>query len=102
MNLIIYLIIAGTVVGYIASIALRTNSPQGTLINIVTAIVGGSLAGYFISPLLEGGTINDTVTIPTMLIIPAGSVVMLWIVKAVHRKESNTDKSRILTSGSDK
>jgi uncharacterized membrane protein YeaQ/YmgE (transglycosylase-associated protein family) len=84
MNLIIYLI-AGAIVGYVASRIMHTNSQQGTLIDIVVGVVGAFLAGYFISPLLKIGTINDAITIPTMLVTLLGAVVLLWIVKAVRR-----------------
>ncbi len=84
MNLIIYLI-AGAFVGYVASRIMRTNSQQGLLLDIVVGVVGAFLAGYFVSPLLGIGTINDAVTLPTMLVTLVGSVVLLAIVKAVHR-----------------
>lgn len=84
MNLIIYLI-AGAIVGYIASRIMRTNSEQGTLIDIVVGVIGAFIAGYFISPLLKIGTINDAITIPTMLVTLLGAIVLLWIVKAVRR-----------------
>jgi uncharacterized membrane protein YeaQ/YmgE (transglycosylase-associated protein family) len=82
MNIIIYLI-AGAVVGYIASRIMRTNSQQGLLLDIVVGVVGAFIAGYFISPLLGVGTINDTVTIPTMLVTLVGSVILLWLYKMV-------------------
>lgn len=84
MNLIIYLI-AGAIVGYIASRIMSTNSQQGLLLDIVVGVIGAFLAGYFISPLLGVGTINDAITIPTMLVTLLGSVVLLWIVKQVRR-----------------
>ena len=84
MNLIIYLI-AGAIVGYIASRIMRTNSQQGLILDIVVGVIGAFLAGYFISPLLGIGTINDAVTIPTMLVTLLGSVVLLWIFKMVRR-----------------
>ena len=84
MNLIIYLI-AGAIVGYIASRIMRTNSQQGLLLDIVVGVIGAFLAGYFISPLLGVGTINDAITIPTMLVTLLGAVVLLWIVKMVRR-----------------
>lgn len=84
MNIIIYLI-AGAIVGYIASRIMRTNSQQGLLMDIVVGVIGAFLAGYFISPLLGIGTINDAITIPTMLVTLVGSVVLLWIVKAIRR-----------------
>jgi len=84
MNLIIYLI-AGAIVGYIASRIMRTNSQQGLLLDIVVGVIGAFIAGYFISPLLGVGTINDAITLPTMLVSLLGSVVLLWIVKMVRR-----------------
>jgi len=84
MNLIIYLI-AGAIVGYIASRIMHTNSQQGLLLDILVGVIGAFLAGYFISPLLGVGTINDAITLPTMLVTLIGSVVLLWIVKMVRR-----------------
>ena len=84
MNLIIYLI-AGAIVGYIASRIMNTNSQQGTVMDIVVGVVGALLAGYFLSPLFGIGTINDAITLPTMLVTLLGSVILLWIVKAVRR-----------------
>lgn len=84
MNLIIYLI-AGAIVGYIASRIMNTNSQQGTLLDIVVGVVGAFLAGTFLSPLFGVGTINDAITIPTLLVTLLGSVVLLWIVKQVRR-----------------
>jgi len=80
MNLIIY-IIAGAIIGYIASRIMHTNSQQGLILDIVVGIAGAFLAGYFISPLLGVGTINDAINIPTLLVSLLGSVVLLAIVK---------------------
>jgi uncharacterized membrane protein YeaQ/YmgE (transglycosylase-associated protein family) len=85
MNLIIYLI-AGAIVGYIASRIMRTNSQQGLLLDIVVGVVGAFIAGYFISPLLGVGTINDAITIPTMLVTLLGSIILLAIYKLLFGK----------------
>ena len=85
MNLIIYLI-AGAFVGYIASRIMHTNSQQGLLLDVVVGIVGAFLAGVFISPLLGVGTINDAITLPTILVSLVGAVVLLAIYKAVVRR----------------
>jgi len=82
MNILIYLI-AGAIVGYVASRIMKTNSQQGLLMDIVVGVVGAFVAGYFISPLLGVGTINDAVTIPTMLVTLVGSVILLWLYKMV-------------------
>jgi uncharacterized membrane protein YeaQ/YmgE (transglycosylase-associated protein family) len=85
MNLIIYLI-AGAIVGYIASRFMRTNSQQGLLLDILVGVVGAFLAGWFITPLLGVGTINDAITIETMLVTLAGAVALLFIVKLLRRR----------------
>jgi uncharacterized membrane protein YeaQ/YmgE (transglycosylase-associated protein family) len=84
MNLLIYLIF-GAIVGYVASRIMRTNSQQGLLLDILVGVLGAFLAGYFITPLVGVGTINDAITIPTLLVTLLGSVILLWIYKQVRR-----------------
>jgi uncharacterized membrane protein YeaQ/YmgE (transglycosylase-associated protein family) len=50
------------------------------LINIVVAVVGAFMAGYFLSHIFHVGTINDAITVPTMLVTLLGSVILLAIV----------------------
>jgi uncharacterized membrane protein YeaQ/YmgE (transglycosylase-associated protein family) len=82
MNLLIYLI-AAAVIGWIASELMHDRN--NLLVNIVIAVVGAFIAGYFLSPLFGVGTINDAVTIPTMLVTLLGSVILLAIVRLVRR-----------------
>lgn len=63
MNLQIYLF-AAAVIGFVATWPM--NDYSNWLINIVVAIVGVFLAGYFLSPIFKVGTINDAITIPTI------------------------------------
>jgi uncharacterized membrane protein YeaQ/YmgE (transglycosylase-associated protein family) len=84
MNLLIYLI-AGAIVGYIASRIMRTNSQQGLILDIVVGIVGAFLAGWFLTPIFGVGTINDAITLPTMLVTLGGAIVLLFIVKLIRR-----------------
>ncbi len=85
MNLIIYLI-AGAIVGYVASRIMHTSGQQGLILDIVVGVVGAFLAGYLISPLLGIGTINDAITFPTLLVTLLGSVILLWIYKLIARR----------------
>ena len=77
MNLIIYLVVAA-VIGWIATELMHDRS--NLLINIVVAVVGAFLAGYFLSPIFKVGTINDAITIPTMLVTLLGAIILLAIV----------------------
>lgn len=81
MNLIIYLIVAA-VIGWVATQIMHDNS--GLLINIVVAVVGAFLAGYFLSPIFKVGSINDAITIPTMLVTLLGSIILLAIVRLLR------------------
>ena len=83
MNLLIYLIVAA-VIGWVATQVMHDRS--NLLINIIVAVVGAFLAGYFLSPLFHVGTINDAFTIPTMLVTLLGSVILLAILKLLRRR----------------
>ena len=85
MNVIIYLI-AGAIVGYIASRIMRTNSQQGLILDIVVGIVGAFLAGWFLTPIFGVGTINDAITLETMLVSLGGAIILLFIVKLIRRR----------------
>jgi uncharacterized membrane protein YeaQ/YmgE (transglycosylase-associated protein family) len=57
MGFLIWLIIGG-IVGWLASLVMRTDGQQGILLNVVVGIVGAFLGGWLISPLVGTGTIN--------------------------------------------
>lgn len=81
MGLIVWLIVGG-VIGWLASIIMRTDAQQGIFLNIVVGIVGAFLGGLFIS----GGSINNApLTISSFLVSLLGAVVLLAIVNLVRR-----------------
>jgi uncharacterized membrane protein YeaQ/YmgE (transglycosylase-associated protein family) len=80
-NLIIWLLL-GALVGWLASIVMRTNAQQGTILNIVVGIIGAMIGGF----LLGGPTINSTVFNLNALVISfIGAVVLLAVVNLVQR-----------------
>ena len=81
MNIVIYLIVAA-VIGWVASELMHDRS--NLLLNIVVAVLGAFLAGYFLSPLFKVGTINDAITVPTMLVTLLGAVILLAVVKLIR------------------
>lgn len=87
MNLLIYLIVAA-VIGWVAAQVMRDRS--NLLINIIVAVVGAFLAGYFLSPIFHVGTINDAFTIPTMLVTLLGSVILLAILNLFRGRGRRT------------
>ncbi len=82
MNIIIYLI-AAAVIGWVATSLMHDRS--NLLLNIVIAVIGAFLAGWFLSPLFGVGTINDAITLPTMLVTLLGSIILIAIVRLIRR-----------------
>lgn len=85
MNFIIWLIIGG-VIGWLASMLMKTNDQQGMFLNVVVGIVGAMLAGWFISPLVGIDTINqNNFSLPSLLVSFIGAAILLAIVNLVRR-----------------
>jgi uncharacterized membrane protein YeaQ/YmgE (transglycosylase-associated protein family) len=85
MNFIIWLIV-GALVGWLASIVMKTNAQQGWLLNIIVGIVGAMLAGWFIAPLLGTGTINQgDFSLSALFVSFLGAVILLAIVNLFRR-----------------
>ena len=85
MNFILWLIIGG-VVGWLASMIMRTDAQQGIVLNIVVGIVGAFLAGWFVSPLVGVGTINqNNFSLGSVLVSLVGAVILLAIVNLFRR-----------------
>ena len=58
INLIAWLVVGG-ILGWVASMIMRTDAQQGVGLNIVVGIVGALVAGFLISPLVGLPTINE-------------------------------------------
>jgi uncharacterized membrane protein YeaQ/YmgE (transglycosylase-associated protein family) len=81
MGLILWLIIGG-VVGWLASIIMRTDAQQGILLNVVVGVVGAFVAGLIFS----GGNINNApLTVYTFLTSLVGAIILLAIVNLFRR-----------------
>lgn len=85
MNFIIWLVVGG-VIGWLASMLMKTNDQQGMFLNVVVGIVGAMLGGWFISPMVGVGTINqNNFSLPAMLVSFVGAAILLAIVNLVRR-----------------
>jgi len=85
MNLIIWLIVGG-IIGWLASIIMKTNAQQGAFLNVVVGIVGSMLGGWLISPLLGAGSINQSdFSFGGLLVSLIGAVILLAIVNLFRR-----------------
>ena len=85
MNLIIWLIVGG-LIGWIASMIMRTDGQQGILLNVIVGIVGALIGGWLISPLLGAGNINSgDFSIMGLLVSLVGAVILLAIINFFRR-----------------
>ena len=85
MNVIIMLIVGG-LIGWIASMIMRTNAQQGIILNIVVGIVGALLAGLLLAPLFGTGSITQgDFSLSGLLISLVGAVILLAIVNLFRR-----------------
>lgn len=85
MNLIVWLIVGG-IIGWIASLIMRTDARQGLLLNVIVGIVGALIAGWIISPLVGVPTINQNVfSLGAMAISLLGAIILLFVVNLVRR-----------------
>ena len=85
MNFIIWLIVGG-IIGWIASMIMRTDGQQGIILNVIVGIIGALLAGWLLTPLLGSGTINQNdFSLSGLLVSLLGAVILLGIVNLVRR-----------------
>lgn len=81
MGIIMWLIVGG-VVGWLASLIMRTDGQQGIFLNIIVGIIGAFIGGLILG---RGEINNSPLTVTTFLVSLAGAVVLLGIVNLVRR-----------------
>lgn len=85
MNFLIWIVVGG-IIGWLASMVMRTNAQQGMFLNVVVGIVGAMLGGWLIAPLLGQGTINtNDFSIGGLVVSFIGALILLAIVNLVRR-----------------
>jgi uncharacterized membrane protein YeaQ/YmgE (transglycosylase-associated protein family) len=85
MTFIVWLI-AGALIGWLASMVLRTDAQQGVLVDVVVGIAGALLGGWLIAPMIGAGTINQAdFSASGLMASLLGAIVLLAIVNLVRR-----------------
>jgi uncharacterized membrane protein YeaQ/YmgE (transglycosylase-associated protein family) len=85
MNFIIWLIVGG-LIGWVASMLMRTDGQQGILLNVVVGIVGAFIGGWLLAPMFGVGTINqNNFSVGSLVVSLLGAVILLAIVNLVRR-----------------
>ncbi len=85
MNFIIWLVVGG-LIGWIASMIMRTDGQQGIILNVVVGIIGAMLGGGLLAPMFGTGTINQNdFSIAGLGVSLLGAIILLAIVNLVRR-----------------
>jgi uncharacterized membrane protein YeaQ/YmgE (transglycosylase-associated protein family) len=85
VNIIVWLVVGG-VIGWIASVIMKTDAQQGIVLNVIVGIVGAVIGGWLLAPLLGTNTINqDNLSMASLLVSLIGAVILLAIVNIFGR-----------------
>jgi uncharacterized membrane protein YeaQ/YmgE (transglycosylase-associated protein family) len=88
MSLIIALIVGG-IIGWLASIVMRTDAQQGIFLNVVVGCVGSLLGkwlfGMFNGQGSAGLGLRDGIDLPSLLVAFVGAIILLGIVNFFRR-----------------
>jgi len=80
---IILWIIFGALVGWIASMIMKTDAEQGAVLNIIVGIIGAVIGGWLMSFFGKSGV--SGFNLYSFLVALLGAVVLIAIVKALRR-----------------
>ncbi len=82
MDIIIWIIFGG-LVGWVASLIMKSDAQQGILLNIIVGVVGAVLGGWIMSLLGESGV--GGFNLYSFLVALLGACILIAIVRAVRR-----------------
>ncbi|MEP7083547.1 MAG: GlsB/YeaQ/YmgE family stress response membrane protein [Betaproteobacteria bacterium] len=86
MNFVIWLVVGG-VLGWLASIVMKTDGQQGIFLNVIVGIVGAFLGGLLLAPLFGTGTINsNSFNLGSLLVSFVGALILLAIVNLIRSR----------------
>jgi len=86
MNLVIWLVVGG-IIGWVASLIMKTDAQQGLFLNVVVGIIGALIGGWLLSPLVGAGTLNQgDFSLPGLFVSLVGAVVLLFVVNLIRRR----------------
>jgi uncharacterized membrane protein YeaQ/YmgE (transglycosylase-associated protein family) len=82
MNFLLWILL-GAIAGWLASLIMKTNRSQGTLMDIVVGIIGAFLGGFLFETFGRSGVTGFNLY--SLLVAVIGAVVLLFLVRLVRR-----------------
>jgi len=76
---LMFMVVVGAILGWLAAIVLRIELPRGILLNIGAGVLGALLMGLVISPMLLGGTslLGGYYQVSALLLSLVGAVILI-------------------------
>ena len=86
MGLIVALIIGG-IIGWLASIVMRTNAQQGILLNIVVGIIGSLIGSFLLGGFFgaDGDVLSNPLDGGVLIAAFLGAVILLAVINLFRR-----------------
>ena len=76
---LLFMIVVGAILGWLAAIILRIEAPRGILLNIAAGVVGALVTGLVIGPLVLGSAslLGGYYAVGSLLLSLAGSIAVI-------------------------
>ena len=85
---IIAFIILGLIAGYIAKALVRGADPGGFIVTGIVGVAGALLGGFLAGAIFDADPLDEFFDLSTWLTAIVGSVILLWIYRAVAGSKS--------------
>ncbi len=88
MNFVIWIAIGG-ILGWLASIVMKTRKQQGTMLNVVAGIVGAVVGGGLIAPIFSSSAVRQNdFSISALCVALLGALLLLAVIHLLWREKS--------------
>lgn len=86
MNILLFLITGG-IIGWIASLIMRTDARQGIVLNIIVGVAGSALGGFLIGPMVGVPALNQHggLSLSSAAVSLGGALILLAVWNLVSR-----------------
>mgnify|MGYP001551470526 CR=1 FL=1 len=86
---LLFMIVVGAILGWLAAIVLKIEVPRGILLNIGAGVIGALLTGLVFGPLLLGGTslLNGYYGVGSLLLSLVGSLLVITALNVFGRRQ---------------
>ncbi len=82
MGILLWILFGG-IVGWVASLIMKTDAQQGIVLNIIVGIIGAVIGGWLMGAL--GQSSGTGFTLYNFLVSVIGAVILIAVVKALRR-----------------